>query len=328
MIDVEQNTIGVLEEQLKEAMATDDRARADKLRQDIDAAYASLQKLNELNRQLRALKDAAEGESRNTRRGGAQDNRSLPGRRRQVANPQVGGLDGLNMDEERQQRERRANPNPNDNNRNENDWMADPDRTRDNPRRGQSRRLQDLNRAFDALLDAGETELAEQVQDLIDAENRLPDRAPQRPNRERDVQPNRDRDPQGNRRNRGNLDGPARVDEPDASGDPSTTADRDDQTRPRGRRGAPRRPSTADGPAEGAGSSTVGPRDRQPRDRQPRDRADSMRDNPAPSRDRNRTPSNELSDEIDDLEDKINQLREKLRNLKEDNRGDRDRQKG
>ena len=227
MIDEEQSTIAVLESQLKEALNDNDTERVEKLRAEIDAAYESLEKLKELNDQLRELRDSAEEDNNVRVRGGAQPR--LPRGKRRVPNPRIGGSEGaVDWEAERRRRERKREQQRRDRGQDVGgpEGMAPRGNRGRSSNRGESARLRNLRAAFDALVDAGEMDMADDVQDLIDAEARKQDRN----DRSKDQGRDRDRGNRGDFGGRGRGDGPAMADGP-ASADGNSGRSR---TRSRG----------------------------------------------------------------------------------------------
>ncbi len=210
MIEEEQSTISLLEGQLKTALEDGETERVQQLRDEIDAAFENIEELQKLNDSLKELQDEAGPAA-----GGAQPRR--PGRRRSVPNPTIGGSEGgVDWEAERKRRERQKS-----NRRRGTGDRGSPiiggapsgnvraGGNRGNRARNGSSKLNHLRDAFDALLDAGETELAEDVQEKIDMEEqRLRD---SERSRDREAAPSRG---SGNRGAGNRGDGPLAADGP------------------------------------------------------------------------------------------------------------------
>ncbi len=217
LIDEEQSNISNLESQLEEAISDNDEETSESLRSEINEAYERLEELQELNRKLRDLQDDSVEDKPIVRRPG--------GVRRQgerVPNPSLGGLDGDDsiekarqryLKEKEERRRRAATPAPDFGgpaSADENDRAGD----RRAPRSAGSSKLRNLEDARDSLMDAGETELAERVQDAIDRE----ERRIKEQSRDRD----RDRD-----RDRGAAERPGRGGGPVQADGPARRPNRD-----------------------------------------------------------------------------------------------------
>jgi len=195
MMVEEQNTISLLEAQLVTALDAENEERAEQIRKEIETAHDSLDQMRSLRDQLRDLQEETEEGTRDKR-----PTVKMGASRRPVPTPSMGGLDGVKRKDETNSRPNRSGDRTRNSNRS----------SRSNENRGgpESAKWGYLRDAFDALTDAGELVLAEEVDKAIHAERRRLDRAARSSERER-----KRRRATGNR-SRGGGDGATRADEP------------------------------------------------------------------------------------------------------------------
>lgn len=219
MIDEELSTIAVLERQQAEAMDAKDSDRVAQLKTEIDAANRSLGKLEGLKEQLDDLKRSNDRKRANTMPRSSRP-RDLRNKKR-PSMPTIGGNEsGMDLARETDRIRRKEERNAAQDLRN--DWTtAPPNRgasppTRNSNRRSESFRVRNLRIAYDALLDSGENELAQQVQSLIERESRSSDAGGQARNRpSRPTAGGMNRGQFSNRNNGpGMADGPTTADGP------------------------------------------------------------------------------------------------------------------
>ncbi len=285
MIKEERATIALLERQLSKAEEDGDNQRQTELKDEIDAAYTSLSKLEELRDQFEDLNNTRERKRQNAQR---RFNSPLSMRGRgNVPRPTIGGNeDGMDLKaaQQRQKRLQQQKQNREPSRPPQGNWSPSVDRGNRGGaarRPNESFRLRSLKTALAGLQDAGEVDLANQVESLIDREERnqnanAPARNPNRANRNPSVQGN----PAGDSDGPTMADGPAMADGGNARGNRNPRNNRNTRGNP------PRVGGQPQGPA-GQGNSSA--------------------DN---------------SNELDAMEDEIERLRDKLRALRNRQNGD------